>query len=107
MASRKRNRGFKKIVGRKGKLHRELGVPEDKPIPPGKKAAALAGKYGAEAKADAQRAFRGVLKAGRQTVARNAAKRKARSRISIANNNNSSSLYKLAEKRIARKRKGR
>jgi hypothetical protein len=37
-----------------GGLHRSLGVPAGKPIPPGKKAAALAGNYGARAKRQAE-----------------------------------------------------
>lgn len=66
-------KGKKSMAFKKGGLHSQLGVPEGKPIPPGKKAAALAGKYGPLAKKRAVFAFKGALKAGRKTVA---AKRK-------------------------------
>jgi hypothetical protein len=72
MASKQRNKGFKKIVGNPGALHRQLGVPVGQKIPPGKKAAALSGKFGPVAKQRAARAFRGVLSAGRATAAKNA-----------------------------------
>jgi hypothetical protein len=36
--------------GRKGAEHRALGVPEDKPIPPSKHRAALAGRFGPKVK---------------------------------------------------------
>ena len=66
-------KGFNRIVGRKGALHRQLGVPEGEPIPEGKKAAALAGRFGPLAKRRAVTAFRGALAAGRKTVASRAA----------------------------------
>lgn len=59
--------GKKPATFRKGALHRILGVPEDKPIPPGKKKDALAGKYGPKAKQMAVNAFKGILKTGRET----------------------------------------
>lgn len=121
MATSKRNKGFKKIVGQKGKLHRELGVPAERPIPPGKRAAALAGKFGKEAKADAQRAFRGVLAKGRKTSARNRSRKKSRKASSTAsrprvaaprvtsaamNNMSSSQLYEMGESRMRKRRGG-
>ncbi|HEV2133790.1 MAG TPA: hypothetical protein VGR47_05960 [Terracidiphilus sp.] len=45
---------FKK--SHKGRLHRALGVPVDKPIPAAKMRAALAGKYGSAARKEAQAA---------------------------------------------------
>lgn len=45
--------GQKKITFKKGGLHTALGVPQGKKIPASKKAAALAGKYGAKAKKEA------------------------------------------------------
>lgn len=45
--------GQKKISFKKGGLHAALGVPQGKKIPAGKKAAAIAGKYGAKAKREA------------------------------------------------------
>lgn len=62
--------GKKRIKFKKGKLHEDLGVPKGKPIPPGKKKAALAGKYGKKTKKRAVFAFKGALKKGRQTVAK-------------------------------------
>ena len=76
MASKKRNAGFKKIVGQPGALHQQLGVPVGQTIPAAKKKAALAGKFGPKAKQRAARAFRGVLSTGRKTVAKNAHKSK-------------------------------
>lgn len=76
MASKKRNAGFKKIVGSKGALHKQLGVPAGQTIPAAKKKAALDGKFGSKAKQRAARAFRGVLSTGRKTVAKNARKSK-------------------------------
>jgi hypothetical protein len=65
-----RKKRKKPIEFKKGKLHRELGVPEGKPIPPGKKQAALSGQYGEANRRRAIFAFRGALKAGRETLAR-------------------------------------
>lgn len=48
----------------KGGLHKSLDVPQDQPIPTGKKAAAAAGKYGATAKKQALFA-RNVLTGGK------------------------------------------
>ncbi len=73
-----KKRGKKPITFRKGALHRALGVPEDKPIPPGKKRAALAGKYGPKVKKMATFAFKGALKKGRQTAAKKRRTRKKR-----------------------------
>jgi len=53
--------GQKKITFTKGGLHSSLGVPQGKKIPAAKKAAALAGKYGKKAKAQANFA-KNVLK---------------------------------------------
>lgn len=49
-----RKPGQKKISFKAGGLHSSLGVPQGKKIPASKKAAALAGKYGARAKRQAQ-----------------------------------------------------
>ena len=62
-----RAHGKRPIEFKKGALHRQLDVPEDENIPAGKKRAALAGEYGPEAKKRAVFAFKGALKAGRQT----------------------------------------
>lgn len=48
-----KKKGQKPIKFKEGGLHRSLGVPEDKPIPPGKMKAALAGKHGPKAKKQA------------------------------------------------------
>jgi hypothetical protein len=61
--------GKKPIKFKKGKLHRQLGVPEDQPIPEGKKRAALSGRLGPEIKKEASFAFRGALAKGRETAA--------------------------------------
>lgn len=45
--------GQKKITFTKGGLHKSTGTPSGKKIPAGKRAAALAGKYGAKAKKQA------------------------------------------------------
>ena len=70
-----KKKGKKAITFRKGALHRALGVPEDKPIPPGKRADALAGKYGKKVKKMAVFGFRGALAAGRKTAAKRKRKR--------------------------------
>lgn len=67
--------GRKGISFKKGALHSQLGVPEDEPIPEGKKKAALRGDYGAKAKKRANFGFRGALKKGRQTAARKSSRR--------------------------------
>jgi len=59
-------KGKKPISFKEGALHSALGVPQGEPIPPGKKAAALAGKYGPKVKKMAVFAFRGALAAGRK-----------------------------------------
>lgn len=46
--------GKKTITFNKGGLHRSLNVPKGVPIPPAKRQAALAGKYGKKAKKQAQ-----------------------------------------------------
>jgi len=48
-----KKKGQKPITFTEGGLHKSLGVPADKPIPPGKMRAALAGKYGPKAKKQA------------------------------------------------------
>jgi len=60
--------GKKPLKFNKGTLHTALGVPQGKPIPPGKKAAALRGDYGAAVKKKAVFAFKGALAAGRKTA---------------------------------------
>ena len=65
-----KEKGKKSITFERGKLHRALGVPEGKPIPPGKKKAALSGAMGPKVKAMAVFAFRGALAAGRKTAAK-------------------------------------
>jgi hypothetical protein len=67
--------GQKPLVHKKGALHAQLGVPQDKPIPAAKKEAALAGKYGELAKKRAVYAFKGALAAGRKTAAANKTKK--------------------------------
>lgn len=62
--------GKKPVKFQEGGLHKSLGVPADQPIPAGKMADAKAGKYGPLAKKQASFAA-GMLKAGRQTAARN------------------------------------
>lgn len=57
------------ISFKKGGLHQSLGVPQGKPIPAAKMAAAQAGKYGPQAKAQADFAVN-VLAKGRQTAAK-------------------------------------
>lgn len=59
-------KGKKPLRFKKGALHRQLGVPEGKPIPREKIEAALGGKYGPLAKKRAVFAFKGALKAGRE-----------------------------------------
>jgi len=61
--------GKKPITFQKGGLHQSLGVPQDKPIPPGKMADALAGKAGPKAQQQANFA-KNVLGAGRRTAAK-------------------------------------
>jgi hypothetical protein len=63
-----KDKGKKPMGFKKGGLHQSLNVPQDQPIPAGKKAAALAGKYGPLAKKQAVYAFRGALATGRQTA---------------------------------------
>jgi hypothetical protein len=60
--------GKKPIKFQEGALHRQLGVPIDKPIPKSKRDAALRGDYGPLAKKRATFAFKGALKKGRQTA---------------------------------------
>jgi len=67
--------GKKPLTFTKGKLHRLLGVPQGEKIPQSKVRAALAGKYGPEAKKAAVFAFKGPLKKGRQTAARHRKKK--------------------------------
>jgi hypothetical protein len=65
-----RAKGKKPIAFQKGALHKALHVPMNKPIPPGKKRDALAGKYGEKARKQANMAFCGALAKGRQTAGR-------------------------------------
>lgn len=62
--------GKEPITFRRGALHRALGVPENQPIPAGKKQAALAGRYGPKVKRMAVFAFKGPLATGRRTAAK-------------------------------------
>ena len=62
--------GKKPIAFEKGALHKALGVPQGEAIPAGKKAAALAGRYGPKVKKMANFAYRGALAKGRQTAKR-------------------------------------
>jgi hypothetical protein len=62
--------GKKPVTFQKGGLHSSLGVPQGQKIPVTKVAAAQAGKFGPKAKRQANFAM-GMLKAGRQTAARN------------------------------------
>ena len=57
--------GKKPLSFKKGALHRQLGVPEGKPIPASKKRAALSGSLGPLAKKRATFAFKGALASGR------------------------------------------
>lgn len=66
--------GKKPIRFQKGGLHESLGVPAGKPIPAGKMQAALSGKAGPKAKAQANFA-KNVLGAGRKTAASNRSKK--------------------------------
>lgn len=68
MAKQAKTFSVGKAKFKKGALHRQLGVPESKPIPAGKKKAALSGKYGSLAKKRAVAAFKGILAKGRQTA---------------------------------------
>lgn len=77
MSPKHQSEGREKTISAKGKppikfhpgaLHEQLGVPQGEPIPSGKKAAALAGKYGPLAKKRANFAFKGALAAGRKTA---------------------------------------
>lgn len=63
--------GMEKVPGtgisfKKGGLHESLGVPQGQPIPAGKLADALAGKYGPKAKRQAMlaRTLEGMSKGG-------------------------------------------
>jgi len=84
----KGKKGQKPLVHEKGALHEKLGVPQDKTIPPGKKAAALAGKYGPLAKKEAIYAFKGALAKGRQTAEANKSKerKKAANKMKVYRN---------------------
>lgn len=62
-----RKKGRKPISFKKGALHRQLHVPEGQPIPESKKRAALAGRYGPQAKKRAVFGFKGALAKGRAT----------------------------------------
>lgn len=64
MKIKSKKSGQKPIEFSKGGLHRSLNIPESQPIPASKKAAALAGDYGAKAKRQALFA-RNVLTGGK------------------------------------------
>ena len=63
-------KGKKPLAFTRGALHKALGVPMDKPIPPGKKRDALKGKYGKKVQSQANFAFHGALAKGRETAGR-------------------------------------
>ena len=63
-----KGKGKKPLKFKKGALHKALGVPQGKSIPPSKKKAALEGKYGAKNKKRASFAFKGALATGRKTA---------------------------------------
>lgn len=74
MAVRKKTQTIKApgkdpITFEKGGLHRSLGVPQGKPIPAKKMAAAAKGAYGPKAQKQANFA-KNVLAAGRKTAAK-------------------------------------
>ena len=60
------------VTFKKGGLHQSLGVPQGQKIPPGKMAAAKAGRYGPLARKQANFAS-GFLAAGRKTALARAA----------------------------------
>lgn len=62
-------KGQKPVQFKPGGLHQSLGVPQGKPIPPGKMAAAAAGKMGPKAQKQARFA-KNVLAKGQRTAAR-------------------------------------
>lgn len=66
--------GKKPVSFQKGGLHSSTGVPQGQKIPAAKVAAAAAGKFGPKAVKQANMA-QGMLKAGRQTAARNRSKK--------------------------------
>lgn len=63
-----KSKGKEPMRFKKGALHEQMGVPEGEPIPEHMKKAALAGRLGPLAKKRAIFAFRGALKAGRETA---------------------------------------
>jgi hypothetical protein len=67
--------GKKPISFEKGGLHKSLGVPAGKPIPPAKMQDALAGKHGPQAKAQAQFA-KNVLTGPKKTPGKSATRKK-------------------------------
>ena len=66
--------GKKSVSFSKGGLHRSTHTPEGEKIPESKLRAAARGDYGAKAVKQANMA-RGMLRKGRQTAARHAARR--------------------------------
>ena len=64
----------KPVTFQKGGLHKSVGVPQGQKIPAAKVAAAAAGKFGPKAQKQANFA-QGMLRAGRQTAARNRSKK--------------------------------
>ncbi|WP_042400176.1 hypothetical protein [Streptacidiphilus carbonis] len=66
--------GKKAVTFKKGALHKQLGVPADKPIPPGKMAAAQRGDFGPTAAKRANFAAN-VLGQGQKTAAANRSKK--------------------------------
>lgn len=62
-------KGQSDVTFKKGALHRQLGVPQDEPIPASKMAAAKRGEYGPLAQKRANFAT-GMLAAGRKTASK-------------------------------------
>lgn len=67
--SLKPKKGQKRVTFTKGGLHTSLGVPQGQKIPAAKMSAALSGKAGPKAKAQAVMAT-GMLAKGRRTAAK-------------------------------------
>jgi hypothetical protein len=74
-------RGQKPVTFKPGGLHQSLGVPQGKPIPPGKMAAAAAGKMGPKAARQASFA-QNVLAKGQKTASANRRGKTSRSKPS-------------------------
>lgn len=102
-----RKAGKKPLKFEEGGLHRALGVPEDKPIPAGKRQAALRGDYGPKAKTQATFAFKGALAAGRKTAAKKAgrSKKTRTARKSKPRSTRKTSRRKTSTRKTARRKR--